>query len=197
MSDPNTLKDFQQGNRFLVARDYKKAIECFLRHAQTNPQECAKAYVQVAECFRHINTITEPKHVHPAVTLVFKGDRTSAEHYYRLALEAEANNFKALRGLAEVLPQAADERLLILQRAARVQPNYMVLIYLGDFYRTHRKDFSRAYDAYRRAQEHNPLAQDAYRRLNDICRRLGRPEEAAEWSARWKQARQRKPAEGK
>jgi tetratricopeptide (TPR) repeat protein len=190
--------DFQKGNLLLAAGDYKEAIECFLRHAETNPQERAKAYVQVAKCFRQTNILTEPKPVGPGVTLIKKGDWVSAERYYRLALLSEPNHFQALRGLAEILPAGSDERLQILEQAAARQPNYMVLICLGDFYRTHRKDFSRAYDIYRRAQEQNPRDKDAYLRLNDICRRLGRAEEAKEWSERWKQVNtMRKRVDGK
>jgi tetratricopeptide (TPR) repeat protein len=189
MSSQSPLTDLQQGNRHLVAKDYQKAIECFLRHAQSFPQDQATAYVQVAECFRRSNIITQPVPVAAGVTLVSAGDRPSAERYYRLALQAEPNHFGALRGLAEVLPEGADERLAVLERAAGLQPNYLVLIALGDFYRSHRKEFSRAYEAYCRAQEQSPKDETAYRRLGDICRRLGRPDEAAEWSERWRQAK--------
>ena len=187
MSDEQ-LTDFQQGNRCLVQKDYEKAVEHFLRYAQSHPEERATAYVQVAECFLRSNTIAQPTAAAPGVTLVSAGDRPSAEYYYRLALQADANHFGALRGLARVLAVAADERLSVLERAASLQPNYLVLIDLGDFYRTHRKDLPRAYDTYRRAQELSPRDKTAYQRLNDVCRRLGRAEEAAEWSARWRQA---------
>jgi len=189
MSIPNTLTEFQQGNLLFAAGEYKTAIECFLRHAQTNPQDRAKTYVQVAKCFRYTNILTESKPVAPGVTLIKQGDRVSAEKYYRLALQSDPNYAGALRGLAEVLPRGADERLLVLERAATLQPNFMVLIDLGDFYRTHRKDFSRAYNTYCRALEQNPRDKTAYLRLNDICRRLGRPDEAKEWSERWQQAK--------
>jgi tetratricopeptide (TPR) repeat protein len=189
MSIPNPLTDLQQGNRHLVAKNYESAVECFLRHARVHPQEQAIAYVQVAECFRRSNTITRPISVVPGVTLVSEGDRPSAEYYYRLALQSEPDHFAALRGLAEVLPDGADERLAVLERAAVLQSNGLVLIALGDFYRSHRKDFSRAYEMYRRAREQSPRDETAYRRLGDICRRLGRPDEAAEWSERWRQAK--------
>ena len=65
----------------------------------------------------------------------------------------------------------------------------MILLDLGDFYRTYRKNFSLAYDLYRRAQEQNSRDETAYRRLNDICRRLGRADEAGEWSAHWAQVK--------
>jgi len=189
MSLPKPLTDLQQGNRCLVAKDYASAVECFLRHARAHPQERATAYVQVAECFRRSNIITQPDHVAAGVTLVSEGDQPSAEYYYRLALQTEPDHFGALRGLAEVLPDDADERLSVLKRAAGLQPNYLVLVALGDFHRSHRKDFTRAYETYRRAQEQSPRDETAYSRLNDICRRLGRPDEAAEWSERWRQAK--------
>ena len=190
MSPQPPLTELQQGNRLLVAKDYQQAIECFLRHAQTCPEDQATAYVQVAECFLRSNTMTgQPLPVAAGVSLVSAGDRTSAKHYYRLALQADPNHFGALRGLADVLEEGADERLAVLERAACLQPNYLVLVALGDFYRSHRKDFSRAYETYRRAQEQSPRDETAYRRLNDICRRLGRPDEAAEWSERWRQAK--------
>jgi len=189
MSIPKPFSDLQEGNRFLVAKDYERAVEYFLRHAQMHSQERATAYVQVAECFRRSNIIAEPQPVAPGVTLVSAGDRPSAEYYYRLALQSEPNHFSALRGLAEVLPEGSDERLSVLERAAALQANSLVLVALGDFYRSHRKDFTRAYESYRRAQEQSPRDETAYRRLNDICRRLGRPEEATEWSERWKEAK--------
>src|SRR5262245_47628035 len=189
MAHPNALTDLQQGNRYLVAKDYERAVECFLRHARAHPEEQAIAYVQVAECFRRSNIVTKPMPVAIGVTLVSEGDRPSAEYYYRLALRAEPEHFGALLGLAEILPEGADERLSLLERAAVLQPNYLVLIALGDFLRTHRKDFSRAYETYRRAQEQSPRDETAYRRLNAICSRLGRTEEAAEWSDRWKQGK--------
>jgi tetratricopeptide (TPR) repeat protein len=182
------LTDLQQGNRCLVRKDYESAVEHFLRHAQSQPEERATAYVQVAECFLRSNTIAQPKAVAPGVTLVSAGDQRSAEYYYRLALQADPDHFGALRGLARVLPDAAVERLSVLERAVSLQPNCLILIDLGDFYRTHRKDFPLAYDTYRRAQEQSPRDKTAYQRLNDVCRRLGRVDEAAEWSARWKQA---------
>jgi tetratricopeptide (TPR) repeat protein len=192
MEGSSSMTDYQQGNRFLVAKDYQRAVECFLRHAHAQPQDQANAYVQIAECYRRSNIIAKPAPVVHGITLVSAGDQSSAEYYYRLALRADSRHFGALRGLSEVLPDGADERLAVLEQAASIQPNYLVLVALGDFYRTHRKDFAQAYDAYRRAQESSPRDETAYRRLGDICRRLGRPDEAAEWSNRWKDARRAK-----
>ncbi|MGC9943029.1 MAG: tetratricopeptide repeat protein [Verrucomicrobiota bacterium] len=189
MSLLSPLTDLQRGNRCLVSKDYERAIEHFLRHAQACPQERATAYVQIAECFRRSNIITSPVPVSAGVKLVSAGDRSTAEYYYRLALQADPADFGALRGLAEVLPDDSDERLAALEQAVSSQPNYLVLLSIGDFYRSHRKDFLRAYESYRRAQEQSPRDETAYRRLNDICRRLGRPDEAAEWSDRWRRTK--------
>jgi len=188
MSD-KPLTDFQLGNRCLVQKDYVKAVELFLRAAQTRPEERATAYVQVAECFLRSNTLAQPTTVAPGITLISAGDRRSAEYYYRLALQADPDHTSALAGLARVLPDQADERLFLLERAASLSPSYMILLDLGGFHRTHRKDFPLAYDMYRRAQEQNPRDETAYRRLNDICRRLGRADEAEVWSARWTQVK--------
>lgn len=144
MSLLKPLTDLQQGNRCLFAKDYERAVEYFLRHAQAHPQERATAYVQVAECCRRSNIIPQPQPIAPGVTLASASDRPSAEYYYRLALQSEPDHFGALGGLAEVLPEAADERLSILERAAALQPSCLILVALGDFYRSHRKDFSRA-----------------------------------------------------
>jgi tetratricopeptide (TPR) repeat protein len=186
---PPQLTDLQHGNRCLVDKDYVRAVECFLRHAETHPEDRAVAYVQVAECFRRGNSLPQPVPFANGITLVSPGDRRFAEYYYRLALQPAPDHFSALRGLADVLPENTEERLTILERAATLQPNSLVLVALGDCYRSQRKDFARAYETYRRAQEHSPKDETAYRRLNDICRRLGKPEEAAEWSARWRQAK--------
>jgi tetratricopeptide (TPR) repeat protein len=181
-------------NHFRICR---REIDALLPRSMTGQSNisCATpkcihtAYAQVAECFRRSNIIAQPQPVARGVTLVSAGDRPSAEYYYRLALQSEPDHFAALRGLAEVLPEGSDERLSVLERAAALQANSLILVALGDFYRSHRKDFTRAYESYRRAQEQSPRDETAYRRLNDICRRLGRPAEAAEWSERWKEAK--------
>ena len=180
------MNDFQIGNRCFVAKDYETAVAHFVRHAKSQPFDAADAYASVAECYRRCNVLTAPEEVTPGFTLVSKGDLKSAECYYRLSLQHDPTNIKSIRGLADILPEKSDERLALLERAVELHPGTLVLIDLGDFYRTHRKDYHRAYELYCQAQKHAPRDETAYRRLNDICRRLERPDEAKEWSVRWK-----------
>ena len=182
----------QLGNRCLVAKDYAKAISHFLKHVESHSEEAADAFASVAECYRRSNALTAPIPSDSGVTLLSKCDLQSAEYYYRLALQSDSNHIKSIRGLSELLPDKSEERLEYLELAAKLQPGTLTLIDLGDFYRTHRKDYNRAYDVYCRAQKHAPRDETAYRRLNDICRRLDRADEAKEWSERWKQAKKQK-----
>lgn len=186
------MNDFQLGNRCFVAKDYETAISHFVRHAKSQPSDAADAYASVAECYRRCNVLTAPMETMQGFTLVSKGDLKSAECYYRLALEADPNNIKSLRGLADILPEKSDDRLVLLERAVDLQPGTLALINLGDFYRTQCKDYNRAYELYVQAQKHAPRDETAYRRLNDICRRLERSDEAKEWSDRWKHAKNTK-----
>jgi tetratricopeptide (TPR) repeat protein len=186
------MTEFQQANRLMVANDYAKAIELFVRHARSNPSEAAQAYAGAAECCLRSNTLEQPRPVAPGVTLVSQGNQEGAERYFRLALDADPNNLKSLWGLAQLLPDASEDRRALLERCVEVQAGTLNLIALGDYYRTHRKDYGRAYDLYERAQQHAPRDQTAYLRLNDICRRLGWPDEAKEWGRRWQQAKQTK-----
>ena len=73
----------------------RKGSRVFLRHARAYPQESAAAYVQVAECFRRSNIITQPKPVAIGVTLVSEGDRPSAEYYTGCGTQAEPDHFGA------------------------------------------------------------------------------------------------------
>ena len=186
------MTDFQQANCLMVATDYAKAIELFVRHAWNNPAEAAQAYAGAAECCLRSNIIQQPRPVAHGVTLVSQGDQDGAERYFRLALQADPNNLKSLWGLAQLLPDASEERRALLEQCVEMQAGTLNLIALGDYYRTHCKDYERAYAMYGRAQQHAPRDQTAYLRLNDICRRLGRPDEAKEWSRRWQQAKQSK-----
>jgi len=186
------MNEMQLGNRCFVAKDYENAVSHFRRHAETIPSEAADAYAAIAECYRRTNVLRSPVEATKGVTLVSQGDLTSAEYYYRLALKADPRNIKSLRGLADILPEKSVERIEFLELAVQLQPGTVILIELGDFYRTNRKDYNRAYETYRRAQEHAPRDETAYRRLMDICRKLGKPGEANEWSERWKQAKSTK-----
>jgi tetratricopeptide (TPR) repeat protein len=185
------LTDFQRGNRFLVAGAYPQAIEAFQRHEKC-PAEAAQAYAAVGECCLRSNILTEPIPVVPGVELVSQGDRRSAEAWFRRALACDANNVRALWGLAELLPEKSSERLDLLERSVAVQPGILNLVALGDYCRTHLKDLQRAYALYCQAQQHAPRARTAYDRLKDICRRLGRGGEAKEWGQRWKETNERR-----
>lgn len=184
---------FQEANRCLVKKEYSRALDLFLRHVEECPSEAAKAYSGAAECCLRTNVIKSPIAVAPGVTLVSQGDLRNAEHYFRLALQADPKNLKALSGLACLLPKSSEERLEVLERSVALHAGLMNLVDLGDYYRSQRKDLERAYSLYRQAQESSPLAKTAYMRLNDICRRLGRLDEAKEWSERWREAYSRKP----
>lgn len=181
------LTPFQSGNRLYARKKYGEAIAEFVRHAQEFPEEAAKALASAGKCCKHVNTLVEPVQIAQGATLGHQGDRARAEHYYRAALEADSNHFAALRGLAQVLPEKSRERLELLERAAAVPPDGIVLIDLGDYYRSVLKDNERAYATYRRAQEVQPRDQTAYIRLNEVCRRMGRNDEAKDWSSRWRE----------
>src|SRR5581483_11278368 len=116
------MTNYQHANRCLVAKDYPKAIEFFLRHARECPAEAAHAYAGVAECYLNTNTLQRPVSTAPGVTLVFQGDRGSAEYYFRLALAADPNNARALWGLAGLLPESSEERRELLERSVAVLP---------------------------------------------------------------------------
>ena len=186
------MTKFQEANQCLVGKDYPRAIQLYLEHAEECPTDAAQAYARVAECSLATNVLPAPVSLAPGVTLIHQDDRKTAEHYYRLALEADPRNVKALWGLSQLVPETSKERLNLLERSVAVQPGTLNLVALGDYYRSQLKELERAYEVYKQAQEHAPRVQTAYLRLNDICRRLGRPEEAKEWSQRWREAYARK-----
>lgn len=186
------MTDFQQANRCFVERNYEKAIRLCLRHAANVPNEAGKAYVGIAECCLRSNVINDPVSVAPGIMLVSQGDLRGAEYYFRLALQADPENARALSGLSELLPDSCDERLELLERSVRVLPTTLNLVALGDYYRSQLRDFEHAHSLYKQAQEHAPRDQMAYSRLSNLCRRMGRPEEAKEWTQRWQEAYTRK-----
>jgi tetratricopeptide (TPR) repeat protein len=186
------MSDFQEGNRKFVAKDYEAAIRLFLCHAAACPNEAGQAYARAAECCLRSNIIAAPVPTAPGVNLVSRGDRRGAEYYFRLAIQADPNNVAALFGLAEILPDGSAERHDLLERSVATQPGTLNLVALGDYYRSVAKDPDRAYALYQQAQSHAPRDQTAYLRLNDICRKMGHPDEAKDWSRRWKEVSDRK-----
>jgi tetratricopeptide (TPR) repeat protein len=186
-----SLTKLQLGNQRLAARDYAAAIELFLAHADEVPTDAATAFAKVAECYRRSNALPHPRVVAPGITLVSQGDLSSAEYYYRLALERDARHFSSLKGLAEVLPERSGERLRCMEQAVDVQPDTIMLTEIGDFYR--RSDPTRAYGFYLKAQAHKPKDRTAYDRLQTVCRELGRNDEAQEWAKRWDAVHATKP----
>jgi tetratricopeptide (TPR) repeat protein len=175
----------QLGNQRLVAKDYAGAIKLFLAHADKVPNDAAAAFCKIAECYRRSNVLPRPQVVAPGITLVSQGDITSAEYYYRLALEKDPDHFLSLKGLADILPEESEERLRCMERAVEIQLDTVILLEIGDFYLGPKNDPNRAYGFYLKAQAHKPKDRTAYDRLQAVCRELGRNDEAEEWATRW------------
>jgi tetratricopeptide (TPR) repeat protein len=186
------MTDFQQANRCLVTKDYGQAIRLFLRHATNFPNEAGQAYAGAAECCLRSNAIEASVPVAPGITLISQGDGRAAEYYFRLALQVDPKNAKALWGLSVLLPESSEERRDLLERSVAAQPGTLNLVALGDYFRSTVKDLERAYSLYKQAQEHSPRDQTAYLRLSDICHRMSRSEEAKDWTRRWQEAYSRK-----
>ncbi|MCC6132576.1 MAG: tetratricopeptide repeat protein [Acidobacteria bacterium] len=187
------MTDFQLGNRLLASRKPEEAVQAFLRHAARVPQDAANAFERAGTAQLSINALNASRTVAPGVTLIREGDRQGAELFYRKALAHNPNHPRALKGLAHVLPDNAEERRLVLEHLAAVQPDYLGLLDLGDFYRSHRKDFQRAYELYRQAQTLDPRDKGSYLKLQDLCKQLGHAEEALEWRSRWQEQRRTRP----
>ena len=168
------LTKLQQGNRAFVQREYEKAIPLLLEYAAENPDDAASAYVSLAQVYERGGRLPEPEDMDPEIKLSATMRPRMCEYYYRLALAVEPRHITALRNLADCYSDKSDERGELLERAVSIQPGYVSLIDLGDFHRSKRKDFERAYELYFQAQEFSPKVKTAYDRLKDICRRLGR-----------------------
>jgi tetratricopeptide (TPR) repeat protein len=186
------VNDFQNGNRLFAQHRYQEALDAYLEHARACPEDAANAYAYAARCCPHINVLPESKPVAPGATLIHQGNMKGTEEYCRAALAIDPNHFLALKQLATVLPKKSAERLEILERATALRPDPVLLADLGDYYRNGARDFERAYWTYLRAQEAHPEDETAYRRLNDVCRRMGRADEAKAWSARWKEVNRKR-----
>lgn len=179
------MSKLKKGNRLYVQHRYEDALDAFLAHARECPAEATKAYASAAKACLHINTLPSPMQVEPGVQLVFQGNRKTARALFEKALSLDSNHFESLIGIAELLPQKSEERLEVMERAVRIQPDYLTLIEIGDFHRSVRSDFERAYDSYKAAMERSPRDRTAYQRLAAICDKLGRTAEAKDWKSRW------------
>ncbi len=173
--------DYQLGNQMLAAKKYEEAIAHFVRHAERVPADAARAFERAGVACQRSNALPSPVEVAPGLTLVSQGNRERAEAFFRLALERAPSHPRSLKGLASVLATSSDERCAVLERLVEVQPDFMALVDLADFYRSHRKDYARAHDLYVRAQNLSPGDRTVHVKLQDICKKLGRPDEAEEW----------------
>jgi tetratricopeptide (TPR) repeat protein len=183
------LTPFQKGNRLFARGRYEEALRQFVKHAEMHPAEAAHALANAGKCCGYLNVVKKPRPVAPGVTLVAEGDVAGAERFYRAALEADPQHFPALSGLAGTLSVRSPERLRTLERAAALREDALVLLQLGDYYRSVLKDVDKAHAVYVRLVNAHPRDKTGYLRLNDLCRRMGRPDEAKEWSARWQKAK--------
>lgn len=177
------LTHFQQGNRRLVRKDYAGAIREFEAHAEKVPAEKARAFAQIAECHLRSNVLERTKEVAPGVALIAAGDGVRAKAYFEKALAADPDCISALAGLAKILPEKAPRRRELLEHAVSVQPTYLVLLALGDYYRSIDRDFAKAHEAYATAQKIMPRDKDAYQKLVEVCKKLGDSEKETHWKS--------------
>jgi len=173
-----------------LARDFEGAIRLLVSHAETHPDDAADALAHAGELAFEVNTAPQPP-VEAAATLVFQGDRGRAEALFRAALERSPEHPQALYGLARALPEKSIERIERLTVATTARPTYLGLLDLGDSLRSVGRDYRAAYAAYSRAHELDPRQRTIYMKLADICTKLGKPEAATEWRAKWQQRRER------
>jgi tetratricopeptide (TPR) repeat protein len=168
--------------------DIEGAIQALLARAQAHPKDSADALTYAGELALALNAAQPP--AAGAALLVFEGHRKRAEELFRAALREAPSHAQALYGLARLLPATSTERIDALARATATKPTYLGLLELGDALRSVRKDHQGAYDAYRRAHELDRRDREAYLKLADTCKSLGREEEEAEWRGKWQKRRQ-------
>lgn len=173
----------------VLQRDFESAIQALLAHAQAHPEAHADALTHAGELALELNVAPKPPTPGPAM-LVFQGDRQRAEQLFRAALRQAPDHGLALYGLAKVLPEASTERIEVLTAATTNKPTYLGLLELGDALRTLEQDYAAAYAAYRQAHDKDQRQRTAYTKLADVCKKLGRPDEASEWRAKWQAERQ-------
>lgn len=182
------LSDFQQANRCLVSKDYQQAIALYVRHAAAHPAEAAKCFTKAGEAAKRAGGSVSATDVAPGVErmLVCRGNLQGAEALFRRALSLDPDHVPALRELALILPEDRPERCQLLERAAAVRDDLMVLNALGDAYLRLRQP-ERAYESYRRAQRYSPNDRTAYDGLTKACQAMGRDAEADAWAVKWQE----------
>lgn len=168
------------------ARRAEEAVPVYLEYARENPADAPRAITEAAECFLNINVLEQEVDLGP-VRLIFQGDLTNAERLFRAALEIRPGHARALRGLVDVLKPEDPERRDLLERLLAVRPDFLAMVELGDFLRTQEKRYEEAYGWYKQAVLRRPNELTGYVKLQDICRKLGRAEEAEDWKRKWKQ----------
>jgi tetratricopeptide (TPR) repeat protein len=186
------LNDFQRGNVALVERRFEEAIASFLKHVSKHPQESADAFAKVAECYMRSNVLVPSSSVPEEFTLVSKGNTRMAEYYYRRALKENPAHIASLKTLAAILPEGSEERLEVIEKLLKVQPDYLLTLELGHWHFKKANDPERAYKWYLEAQKLCPKDREAYDCLQMVCRSLGRMDESAEWKKRWEDIYKRK-----
>ena len=186
-----SVTKLQQANRAFVHKEYATAISLALEHAHECPEDTADAYVLVAQAYERgpSSFLPVPTEMPGQFKLVSRPDRRNAEYYYRLAISIAPRHVGALRRIVDYLPDKSEERREFLERSVEVQPGTIPLIDLGDYFRSIEKNLERAYSLYCQAHQLEPKDGTAYQHLNDICRRLGRPDEARDWSQKWRDAK--------
>ena len=177
------------GRPLAASGNVEGAIQLLEAHAEAHRDDAADALTYAGELAFDVNTAPAPPSPGPAM-LVFQGDHARAEALFRRALKHTPGHWRALYGLARALPQASMERIDVLTAATAAHPTYLGLLDLGDSLRSIAKNYEGAHSAYSRAHELDPRQRTTYTKLADICKKLDRPEEAAEWRARWQRIRE-------
>jgi|GEM_PF-2366246 len=175
------LSPLQLGDRLLAEGKVREALAAFLRHAEQYPADAADAYCRAAKCCLRVRHQDLPREVVRGKTLAAASSRDAAEQLFRKALAIKPKHFEALIGLSELVPPRSAERLHLLERAIIARPHSPTLLAIGDFYRDVLNEPLRAYHYYQRAQQQSPREREAYRRLAEVCRLLGRENEAQHW----------------
>ena len=185
------MSKFQDANRQLVAGNVHDAIRLYVAHGAECPSDAAKAYTKAAQAALRSNIISQPVELENGVTLVSQGDLRGAEVFFRRALGANDKYVPALLGLARLVEDRV-EKIVLLEKALSFRPDLLAFLELGECYCA-AGEMDKAYAAFKRAQEHNPLDRGGYDGLQKVCRALGRDDEAREWAAAWSAAYARKP----